>query len=198
MSKLLAILAAGGATVAISAGIYFAYLKPNPNCVSSGVIAGKAEIGGPFDLVTHKGVSVTDKDVIKDLSLVYFGYTFCPDICPLDVERNVQAVDILAEQGIDLTPIFITIDPVRDTSEVLSDYVDAMHSKMIALTGTDAEIANAAKAYKTFYRKAGDEENYLMDHMRFSYFMSPDGFLDFIRSDLTSEQVAQKAACFAK
>jgi protein SCO1 len=198
MSKLMVLLATGIASVAITGGLYFAFLKPDPNCAPTGVIAGEADIGGPFNLVSHKGVAVTDKDVIKGLSLVYFGYTFCPDVCPLDVARNVQAVDILAEQGINMTPVFITIDPARDTPRVLSDYVDIMHPKMIALTGTDAQIADVADTYKTYYRKAGDGENYLMDHMRFSYFMSPDGFLDFIRSDLSPEEVAQKAACFAK
>lgn len=198
MSKLIAILAAGGAVLAIAAGAYFAYLRPTGDCGPTGVIAGDAKIGGPFELVTHKGVSVTDKDVIDGLSLVYFGYTFCPDICPLDMARNVDAVDLLDEAGIDVTPVFITIDPARDTPQVLSDYVDVMHPKMIALTGTEAQIAKTAKAYKTIYRKSGEGENYLMDHMRFTYLMSSDGFLDFIRSDQTSEQVAKKATCFAK
>lgn len=198
MSKLIAVLAAGGAALAIAAGIYFAFLRPISDCAPTGVIAGAEKIGGPFELVTHKGVTVTEKAAIDGLSLVYFGYTFCPDICPLDMARNVDAVDLLDEAGIDVTPVFITIDPVRDTPQVLSDYVDVMHPKVLALTGTEAQIAQTAKAYKTIYRKNGDDENYLMDHMRFTYLMSPSGFLDFIRSEQTSEQVAEKAACFAK
>ena len=188
----------GGATVAIAAGVYFAFLRPSHDCAPTGVIAGEAQIGGPFELVSHKGVTVTEKDVLKDLSIVYFGYTFCPDICPLDMARNVEAVDLLDEMGVDVTPVFITIDPARDTSQILSDYVDVMHPKMVGLTGTDDQIATVAKAYKTFYRKSGEGENYLMDHMRFSYLMSASGFLDFIRPDQSPEQVAQKAACFAK
>ena len=198
MSKLIAIAAASTATVAIAAGVYFAFLKPSHDCAPTGVIAGEAKIGGPFELVTHKGVTVTEKDVLTDLSMVYFGYTFCPDICPLDMARNVEAVDLLDEMGINVTPLFITVDPARDTPQVLSDYVDVMHPKMVGLTGTDAQIATVAKAYKTFYRKNGEGDNYLVDHMRFTYLMSPTGFLDFIRPDQTPEQVAQKAACFAK
>jgi len=198
MSKILAIVAAGTASTAIAVGVYFAFLKPASHCAPTGVIAGNATIGGPFELVTHKGVAVTEKDVIKDLSLVYFGYTFCPDICPLDMARNLEAVDILAESGIDLTPIFISIDPARDTPQVLSDYVDVMHPKMIGLTGTKAQIKVASKAYKTYYSKNGEGEDYFMDHSTFSYLMSPNEFLDYMPRDLTPEQVAQKVTCFAK
>ncbi len=198
MSKSIAILASGGVAAAIAAGVYFAFLKPAEYCAPSGVIAGNVEIGGPFQLVTHKGVVVTDKDVITDLSLVYFGYTFCPDVCPLDLARNVAAIDILDEAGIDVTPIFITIDPARDTPEVMSDYVDAMHPKMIGLTGAADQVAQASKAYKTYYHKNGDSEDYLMDHSTFSYLMSPEGFLDYLPRDLTPEDVAKKAACFSK
>jgi protein SCO1/2 len=94
--------------------------------------------------------------------------------------------------------VFITIDPARDTPEALSDYVEVMHPKMVALTGTDEQISVASKAYKTYYSKNGEDEDYLMDHSTFTYLMSPNGFLDFLRRDLTPEQVAQKAACFAK
>lgn len=198
MSKPIAIFAACGVAAAITTGVYFAFLKPVHDCAPSGVVAGNATIGGPFDLVTHKGASVTEAEAIDKMSLVYFGYTFCPDVCPLDVTRNAEAVDLLDEQGLDVKPIFVTIDPARDTPEVLSDYVDVIHPKMLALTGTEEQISAAAKAYKTFYRKNGEGEDYLMDHMRFTYLMSPDGFLDFIKQDQTPEQIAEKAACFAK
>ena len=196
MSKSLAILASSVATVGIAVGAYFVLSPTENQCAPTGVIAGNATIGGPFELVNHKGVTVTDKDVIKDVSLVYFGYTYCPDVCPLDVARNAEAVDLVASDGINVTPVFITIDPARDTPEALSDYVDVTHEKMIALTGTDEQIAAASKAYKTYYRKNGEGEDYLMDHSTFSYLMSPDGFLDYIRRDMTAEQVAEKVGCF--
>ncbi len=197
MSKHIAILASTTAAILLAVGVYFAFLKPVSVCTPTGVIAGNAQIGGPFELVTHKGKPVTDKDVITGLSLVYFGYTFCPDVCPLDMARNVEAVDLLDEVGIDVTPIFITIDPARDTPVALSDYADVMHEKMIGLTGTEAQVSAASKAYKTYYRKNGDGEDYLMDHSTFSYLMSPSGFLDYIQRDQSAEQVAQKITCYA-
>jgi len=197
MSKSLAILASSVATVGIAVGAYFVLSPAENQCAPTGVIAGNATIGGPFELVTHKGETVTEKDVITQTSLVYFGYTYCPDVCPLDVARNADAVDQLAAKGIDVTPVFITIDPERDTPEVLSDYVEFTHEKMIGLTGTAEQVAAASKAYKTYYRKNGEGEDYLMDHSTFSYLMSPDGFLDFIRRDMTTEQVVEKVGCFA-
>ena len=94
-----------------------------------GHVAGN--IGGPFSLVNQDGILVTDKDVIKEPSLLYFGYTFCPDICPLDTYRNVEAVRILEKKGYSVTPIFVTFDPQRDTSEVLKEFSDFMHPKMV-------------------------------------------------------------------
>lgn len=166
-------------------------------CRGSAIAGGSATIGGPFILVDHTGKTVSEKDVITDLSLIYFGFTYCPDICPLDTARNAEAVDILAENGIDITPVFITIDPERDTPEVLADHVSVIHPNMIGLTGSADQISAASKAYKTYYRKNGDGEDYLMDHSTFSYLVSPDGFLDFFRRDATPEEVAEKIACYA-
>ncbi len=196
MSKRIMMLVGICTSVVIVFGVYFTYFQQSRNCAPSGIIAGAGKIGGPFKLTNHKGKVVSDKDVIKGLTLVYFGYTLCPDICPLDMARTAEAVDILDAKGIDATPVFITIDPARDTAQVLADFVDLMHPKMIGLTGTAAEIADVASAYKTFYRKVGEGEDYLMDHMRFTYLMSPKGFLDLVRPDLTAEQVAEKVACY--
>ena len=101
----------------------------------SGTVGG-GEIGGPFTLVDGSGATVTDKEVITKPSLIYFGYTFCPDVCPLDNARNAEAVDILEEKGLDVTPIFISIDPERDTPAVVRNFAENLHPKMIGLTGT--------------------------------------------------------------
>lgn len=164
-----------------------------------GNIAG-GDIGGPFTLVNPVGQTVTDAEVLKGPSLVYFGYTFCPDVCPLDMARNVETVDLLAEMGLDVTPVFISIDPERDTPEALGDYASNMHPRLIALTGSPEQIKSAAAAYKTFYQKqdSGDEF-YLMDHMTFTYLMLPDkGFVDFFRREITSDKMAESVACFLK
>jgi protein SCO1/2 len=164
-----------------------------------GQIAG-GDIGGPFSLVNPQGETVTDAQVITKPTLVYFGYTFCPDVCPFDMARNVEAVDLLDAKGFDVTPVFISIDPERDTPESLGDYASNMHPKLIALTGSEDQVKTASLAYKTYYkRQPSEDEFYLVDHSTFTYLMLPDqGFVDFFRRELTSEQMAESVACFLK
>ena len=167
------------------------------HCNSSAVAGGS--IGGPFEMLDETGETVTDADVITEPALVYFGYTFCPDVCPLDAARNAEAVELLEGQGIQATPVFISIDPERDTPEVLAEYTDYMHPKMIGLTGTPEQVKAASKTYKTYYRRQpGDEEFYLVDHSTFTYLVLPDaGFVDFFRRDATAAEIAEKTACYA-
>lgn len=162
-----------------------------------GQVAG-GDIGGPFTLVNSRGQTVTDADVLTRPSLVYFGYTFCPDICPMDMARNVEAVDILAERGLEVTPVFISIDPDRDTPEALGDFEANLHPRLIALTGSAEQVKAASQAYKTFYRKhEAEDEFYLVDHSTFTYLMLPGtGFVDFFRREITSDQMADSVACF--
>lgn len=168
------------------------------DCRTSVVMGGQPSIGGPFELVDQQGKTVTDKEVITKPSLLYFGYTYCPDVCPTDNARNAEAVDILTDRGIDATPVFITIDPARDTPEVMAEFVGYMHPKMIGLTGTDEQIKAVAKAYKTFYRKASEGEDYLMDHSTFTYLVLPEhGFVESYGRSVTPEQMADSVACFA-
>jgi protein SCO1 len=200
MTRIFAI-AAATATLAMLGGI-FAYVQLNraddafAQC-RQGQVAG-GDIGGPFTLVNTAGQTVTDKDVLTKPALVYFGYTFCPDVCPFDMARNVEAVDILAERGIEVTPVFISIDPERDTPEALADYAANMHPSLVALTGSADQVKAASQAYKTFYRKQpSEDEFYLMDHSTFTYLMLPGtGFVDFFRREITSEQMADSVACF--
>ena len=164
-----------------------------------GQVAGN--IGGSFSLINQDGLVVTDIDVIKEPSLLYFGYTFCPDICPLDTYRNVEAVRVLDKKGFSVTPIFVTFDPQRDTTEVLKEFSDFMHPKMIALTGSDEQIKKITKKYRVYYKKQNndDQQNYLIDHTAFTYLVLPEiGFVDFFRRELTAEQLADKVACFMR
>ena len=163
----------------------------------AGAVGG--DIGGPFTLLDTAGKAVTDKDVLSKPSLVYFGHTFCPDVCPLDMARTAEAVDILEERGFDVNPVFISIDPARDTPEVLADFAANLHPKMIGLTGSEEQVKAASQAYKTYYRKqeSDDPEFYLMDHSTFTYLVLPEtGFVDFFRRDDTAEQMAERTACF--
>ena len=160
-------------------------------------VAG-ASIGGPFELMSETGALVTDADIITKPTLVYFGYTFCPDVCPLDSARNAQAAYILADEGYDVGTVFITVDPERDTAEVVGDFTDNFHDDMIGLTGTPEQVDAASKAYRTYYRKQdGDDEYYLVDHSTQTYLMFPDNqFVTFFKRAHTSEQMAETTACF--
>jgi len=167
------------------------------SCSASAVAGG--DIGGPFELVSETGATVTDADVITEPSLVYFGYTFCPDVCPLDAARNAEALDLLAEQGVDANALFITVDPERDTPEVLAEFTDVMHPDMIGLTGSAQQVKAASQAYRTYYKKQpGDPEYYLVDHSTFTYLVLPQqGFVEFFRREATAEQMAETVACYA-
>ncbi len=167
-------------------------------CDGSAVAGGSAAIGGPFELVDGTGATVRETDVIDEPSLFYFGYTFCPDVCPFDVARNVLAVDLLAEQGIDVKPVFVSIDPERDTPEVMAAYAENMHPKMVALTGSADQVKEASLAYKVFYSKGeGDDEYYLMNHSTFTYLMMPNaGFATYFGRDVSPEVMAEQTACF--
>lgn len=166
------------------------------NCAGG---AATAAIGGPFELVSETGETVTDKDVITEPTLIYFGYTFCPDVCPFDTVRNAEAVDILAERGYSVTPVFITIDPARDTPEAMDDFTANVHEKMIGLTGSPEQVDIASKAYRTYYKAhpEDDPDYYTVDHSTFTYLTFPDtGFAGFFRRELSGEQLADQVQCF--
>ncbi|OUS07737.1 SCO family protein [Rhodobacterales bacterium 52_120_T64] len=166
-------------------------------CRSTAVAGGSAAIGGPFELTDHNDRRVTDVDVIDRPTLMYFGYTFCPDVCPLDTYRNAEAVALLGERGVDVKPVMVTIDPARDTSEALAAFVGYLHEDMVGLTGTTEEIAAAIKAYRVYAAKNGEGENYLMDHSTWTYLMAPEhGFLEFFGRDTSPEDMADQVACF--
>lgn len=156
------------------------------------------DLGGPFELINAKGETVTDAEVITEPSVIYFGYTFCPDVCPLDVDRNAQAVEILEERGKRVTPIFITIDPERDTPEVVGEFAEVMHPRMIGLTGTPEQIKAASQAYRTYYKAHPPVDGeYLVDHSTFSYLVMPEvGFVDYFRREVGPEQMADQLACY--
>ena len=168
------------------------------SCRSSAVAGGVGRIGGPFNLLDSAGKTVTEADVITAPSLVYFGYTFCPDVCPMDTIRNAEAVDVLEENGKTATPVFISIDPKRDTPEVVGDYAEAIHPRMIGLTGSPEQVKAASRAYRTYYKAHDDDdEYYLVDHSTMTYLVLPDhGVVEFFRRDVGPEALAAIAACF--
>ncbi len=140
-----------------------------------------ASIGGPFTLVDQNGKTVRDSDFAGQYRLVYFGYSFCPDICPVDLQklmRGLAAFEKAApERGANIAPIFITIDPARDTPEALKPFVARYHPRLVGLTGTPEQVAAAAKAYVVTYHKVEGSapDRYLMAHSQLAFLMDPAG-----------------------
>ena len=189
--------------IGLGAGAWFAFGPSGDGdrfaqCRSNALAPGAAAIGGPFEMTDHTGRAVTEADVIDGPTLMYFGYTFCPDVCPFDPANMAQTTEILEDRGVEATPVFVTIDPARDTPEAMSDYVGALHPRMVGLTGTPEQTAAITKAYKAYYAKVGDDpDDYLMDHSTFTYLMAPEvGFLEVFRRDVSPETVADRVQCF--
>lgn len=139
---------------------------------------GTALVGGPFSLTDQEGRKVTDKDFRGHYMLVFFGYTYCPDICPTELQVMSAALDNLGAKADGIQPIFVTIDPQRDTPEILKQYVANFHPRLLGLTGTPEEIASVAKAYRVYFNKAADNsgpDTYLMDHSTIIYLMDGQG-----------------------
>ena len=139
---------------------------------------GTALVGGPFTLTDHNGKRVTDQDFRGKYILIFFGFTFCPDVCPSELQVMSAALDELGPEADKIQPVFITIDPERDTPEAMKIYVSNFHPRMVGLTGSPEDIAAVAKAYRVYYAKAKgteDKPDYLMDHSTILYLMGPDG-----------------------
>lgn len=160
--------------------------------------SGSALIGGPFTLTDQTGAPRSEADLKGHYSLIYFGYTYCPDICPTSLSAITQGLDLLAEtdpaKAAAVVPIFITIDPERDTAEALAGYAEHFHPRLMALTGTPEEVAVAAKAYRIYYQKVQepDASDYLMDHSSIIYLMGPDGnYLSHFTHASTADDIAK-------
>ncbi|HEV8391994.1 MAG TPA: SCO family protein [Dongiaceae bacterium] len=160
-----------------------------------GGVSGEALIGGPFELTDQNGNQVTDQTFKGKLTLVYFGFTFCPDACPTALgvmSATLDKLDVAADR---VVPIFITVDPDRDTVPVMKDYVSNFHPRMVGLTGTKQQIAQVAKAYRVFYQKAAGTapDEYLMDHTLLIYLMDGDGkYITHFGPDATPDQIAEE------
>lgn len=150
-------------------------------------------LGGPFSLVDHTGRAVTERDFAGRGMLVYFGYTYCPDVCPTELGTIAAALDAMGPAAERVTPVFITIDPERDTPAAMADYVPRFHPRMVGLTGSAEQVAQAARAYRVYFAKVRprDAGDYLMDHSSFIYFVGPDGRVrNLFRPETAPEAIA--------
>ena len=155
---------------------------------------GRSHVGGPFTLIDHTGKQRTDADFRGKLLIVYFGYTTCPDICPTELMQIGLAVDKLGAAGDEVQPLFISVDPERDTPAVLAPYVAQFHPRLIGLTGTPQQIRSVADSYKAYYAKytPPDGAIYLIDHTGFVYLVGRDGqYAGFFPPGTTADRMIE-------
>ncbi len=195
MSRTIAMTAGGGMLAMLGGTFAITLVGQGPDC---GVVSKGPHLSGDALALTSEAAEVVElHDLTKVPALIYFGYTFCPDVCPLDAARNAAAVDIMADQGIAVTPIFVTIDPARDTPARLVDYTANFHPDMIGLTGTTDQIAVAAAQFGAFYQRIDDDPDYyLMQHSTRTYLLRPDTteLVTFGRT-ATPDEVARQTVC---
>lgn len=164
-----------------------------------------AQIGGPFTLTDQNGKQVSDRDFAGKFRIVYFGYTYCPDVCPVDMQNIARGLKVLDKRdpklGADIVPIFISVDPARDKPPVLRQFVSAFDPRMVGLTGTPAQIAAVAKEFAIYYQAQPPAENgaYTVDHSRVAYLLDRQGKpLAILRHDGTPDQIADDIQRWAR
>lgn len=160
---------------------------------------GQALVGGPFTLTDHTGRRVTDQDFRGRVMMVFFGFTFCPDVCPTALQVMAAALDKIGSKAEQITPVLITVDPERDTPEQMAMYVKSFHPRLVGLTGSPEEIAAVAKAYRVYFKRVADPKSsggYTMDHSAIIYVMGPDGafrthFTYTVNADAMAERLTE-------
>ena len=136
---------------------------------------GSDLVGGSFELVDQDRNNITNNSFPNKFKIIYFGFTFCPDVCPMGLTTISEALDSLGTKAKHIQPIFITLDPLRDTAEVLKSYKENFHESIIFLTGSEEQIRSVAKLYKVYFRKTNDDNDYLIDHSAITFIMTPSG-----------------------
>jgi cytochrome oxidase Cu insertion factor (SCO1/SenC/PrrC family) len=166
---------------------------PSPEELIEGLLSGRAPVGGPFELTDQTGHRRTDADFRGKLVVLYFGYTYCPDVCPTELQSISLALDKLGPAADAVQPVFITVDPERDTPARLAEFVSSFHPRLIGLTGSLADIKKTAIAYRTFFAKSNvvTPGDYSVDHTGFIYLVGKDGhYLGFLPPGASPDEIA--------
>jgi len=168
--------------------------KPSAAQLIDDLMWNRGPIGGPFTLTDHEGKRRSSTEFTSKLLVIYFGYTYCPDICPLDLTAIADAIERLGSDSGKVQPLFITVDPERDTPERLALYVSSIHPRLVGLTGSAEEIGKVALAYKAYFARSagGSSVDYAVDHTSFIYFADPTGeYLGFLPPATDAERSSQ-------
>ena len=152
-----------------------------------------------LNLINENGDEILLADLVEKYNLIYFGYSFCPDVCPIDLGRNTDVINLLDEKKYQILPIFITVDPSRDSATRLKEYTDLIHDKLIGLTGSDKQIEKVKRNFMVYGSKNGSGDNYLVDHSTFTYLISNTGELlwHFKRQE-KPEEITKRIECLLK
>jgi len=182
---------AAGLAVIVGLGLGFSIPVSKPDLEVSQSI-----IGGPFEMVNHLGETVTQESFKGRHMLVYFGYTFCPDVCPTELQSMTVALNDMGEEADAITPVFVTIDPARDDVAAVRDYIGFFHPRLVGLTGTPEQVEAMTDAFGVFYARArdtGETTDYLMDHSSLIFLMDEDGrYVTHIRANTSPEAMARQ------
>ena len=180
--------------LALDAALYAFVADRTPDAIGpKATSSGTAAIGGPFELVDTDGKQVSDQTYRGTWMLIYFGYTFCPDACPTALSNMGIALEALGAEANVIQPLFITVDPKRDTVATLHSYLQSFDPRIVGLTGSEAQIRAIAKTYRVYVepQKPEVDGNYLVDHSSYLYLMDPDGtFVDVVQSTTPPAQIA--------
>ena len=182
--------------VAVALGVY-ALVAGQQAPVQQQTATSEVPIGGPFELVDHTGKTVTDKTYAGKYMLIYFGFTYCPDICPTELQVIANALDKLSPSELDaVQPLFVTVDPERDTVTEMAGYVEHFHDDLIGLTGSQEQVTNMADAYRVWFKRMEDEDStagYTMEHTNIVYLMGPDGkYADHFTFNVKADEMAER------
>jgi len=182
--------------IAVSVWSYYLLNEETPTAVEN----SRALIGGPFSLTNHLNEAVTDQDFLGKYMIIYFGYTYCPDICPMDLQIMTDALNLLDTSILEqITPVFVSVDPERDTVDVMAEYTQYFHKNLIGLTGTIEQVETIKSEYRVYAAKADNTADYIVDHSAFTYFMDKEGvFLDHFNHAEDPEEMAAQITSLLK
>ena len=194
MNKSVLVLAFAGGVIAASGWLLWAPTAAEPSAAAlmDAVMWNKGQIGGPFALIDQDGRPRTDADFRGKLLVVYFGYTYCTDICPTDLQTISTAINKLGPAGDSVQPLFITVDPEHDTPEAIKLYVALFHPRLVGLTGSAMQIKAVARAYKVYYanNEQSKKSGPVVDHSGFAFLVGRDGkYLGFFPPGTSADRM---------